>query len=112
MADRPADKRDRTLAEAWDGLDHSQQQQVTGDNDKANVDAMLQRDGCLRLAQLPPPGDWAIWAILAGRGFGKTRAGAEWIHALAAAPSWIWRHAPRSRRWLQPCRIRLSSSET
>lgn len=29
--------------------------------------------------QKPPPGDWRFWLILAGRGFGKTRAGAEWI---------------------------------
>jgi len=27
--------------------------------------------------QLPPKGDWRIWLILAGRGFGKTRTGAE-----------------------------------
>lgn len=33
--------------------------------------------------QAPPPGDWRIWLMLAGRGFGKTRAGAEWITALA-----------------------------
>lgn len=32
-----------------------------------------------RAAQLAPPGDWRIWLILAGRGFGKTRSGAEWI---------------------------------
>ncbi|MDR1267028.1 MAG: terminase family protein [Holosporales bacterium] len=32
-----------------------------------------------RPTQLPPPGDWKIWLILAGRGFGKTRAGAETI---------------------------------
>ncbi len=36
-----------------------------------------------RDAQLPPPGDWSVWLILAGRGFGKTRAGAEWVRALA-----------------------------
>jgi phage terminase large subunit-like protein len=29
--------------------------------------------------QLPPPGDWLTWLVLAGRGFGKTRCGAEWI---------------------------------
>lgn len=52
----------------------------------AVVDAALHRAAGLRPAQLPPAGDWAIWAILAGRGFGKTRAGAEWVHALAAAP--------------------------
>ena len=27
--------------------------------------------------QRPPPGDWIYWLILAGRGAGKTRAGAE-----------------------------------
>lgn len=31
--------------------------------------------------QLPPPGDWTIWLLLAGRGFGKTRAGAEFVKA-------------------------------
>jgi phage terminase large subunit-like protein len=34
-----------------------------------------------RPAQLPPPGGWRIWLIRAGRGFGKTRAGAEWVRA-------------------------------
>lgn len=29
--------------------------------------------------QLPPSGDWVWWLILAGRGFGKTRSGAEFI---------------------------------
>lgn len=29
--------------------------------------------------QLPPEGDWRIWLIIAGRGFGKTRTGAETI---------------------------------
>ena len=29
--------------------------------------------------QKPPPGQWAIWLSMAGRGFGKTRIGAEWI---------------------------------
>ena len=32
-----------------------------------------------RPAQLPPDGDWRNWLILAGRGFGKTRSGAEWL---------------------------------
>ncbi|HVV65989.1 MAG TPA: terminase family protein [Rhizomicrobium sp.] len=32
-----------------------------------------------RPEQLPPPGDWRVWLFLAGRGSGKTRAGAEWI---------------------------------
>lgn len=39
---------------------------------------MLARD-----AQLPPIGDWRTWLIMAGRGFGKTRAGAEWVRMIA-----------------------------
>jgi len=36
-----------------------------------------------RSRQLPPVGDWRIWLICAGRGFGKTRAGAEWVRQVA-----------------------------
>lgn len=36
-----------------------------------------------RRQQLPPEGGWAIWLIMAGRGFGKTRAGAEWVRMVA-----------------------------
>ena len=32
-----------------------------------------------RSEQLPPPGQWYVWLILAGRGWGKTRTGAEWV---------------------------------
>ena len=32
-----------------------------------------------RAEQLPPLGDWFVWLINAGRGFGKTKSGAEWI---------------------------------
>lgn len=32
-----------------------------------------------RPSQLVPPGDWEKWVILAGRGFGKTRTGAETV---------------------------------
>jgi phage terminase large subunit-like protein len=31
--------------------------------------------------QLPPDGVWKTWAIMGGRGAGKTRAGAEWVRA-------------------------------
>lgn len=31
--------------------------------------------------QLPPKGDWRVWLLLAGRGFGKTRSGAEFVRA-------------------------------
>lgn len=29
--------------------------------------------------QRPPEGDWQAWLVLAGRGWGKTRIGAEWL---------------------------------
>lgn len=32
-----------------------------------------------RSNQLPPEGAWRVWLVLAGRGFGKTRLGAEWV---------------------------------
>ncbi|MBA3940530.1 MAG: ATP-binding protein [Sphingopyxis sp.] len=35
--------------------------------------------------QRDPPGDWRVWLIRAGRGFGKTRAGSEWVSEIARA---------------------------
>ena len=32
-----------------------------------------------RPEQLAPEGDWLVWMVLAGRGYGKTRVGAEWV---------------------------------
>jgi len=29
--------------------------------------------------QIPSDGDWRVWLLLAGRGFGKTRSAAEWL---------------------------------
>jgi phage terminase large subunit-like protein len=40
--------------------------------------------------QAEPAGEWRVWLIRAGRGFGKTRAGAEWVWARA-------REAPGAR---------------
>ena len=44
-----------------------------------------------RPKQLPPPGDWATWVLRAGRGFGKSRTGAGWVHerAMAYPNRWI-----------------------
>lgn len=43
-----------------------------------------------RPAQLTPNGDWRTWLILAGRGWGKTRTGAEDVAAYA-----LWHHGAR-----------------
>lgn len=61
--------------------------------ERAQIIATMPRDEVLGLwydwgfwarpEQLPPDGDWFIWLIQAGRGFGKTRCGAEWVNGLA-----------------------------
>jgi phage terminase large subunit-like protein len=49
-----------------------------------------------RPSQFPPPGDWSNWLILAGRGLGKTRMGAEWVRMNMCGPTPLsrgrWRH--------------------
>lgn len=37
--------------------------------------------------QLPPPGEWLIWLILTGRGWGKTRCGAETVKGWVCGPT-------------------------
>ncbi|WP_246754766.1 DNA-packaging protein [Rhizobium lusitanum] len=56
---------------------------------RAQVLSRLTDDECEQLlndwrflardSQIAPEGDWQTWLILAGRGFGKTRTGAEWV---------------------------------
>ena len=55
---------------------------------KAWLDKVSKRDMILlrhcwafwvRRDQRPPQGNWKTWLVLAGRGFGKTRMGAEWV---------------------------------
>jgi len=36
-----------------------------------------------RQEQMPPSCNWRLWLVCAGRGFGKTRAGAEWVRHVA-----------------------------
>jgi phage terminase large subunit-like protein len=38
-----------------------------------------------RPAQVAPDGDWTVWLYSGGRGAGKSRAGAEWVHEQVAA---------------------------
>ncbi len=47
--------------------------------------AHLLHDWCFwaRPEQMPPTAPWETWLLLAGRGFGKTRTGAEWVRAEA-----------------------------
>ncbi len=39
-----------------------------------------------RRSQIPHRRNWDVWVMMAGRGFGKTRAGAEWVRQLVGDP--------------------------
>lgn len=41
-----------------------------------------------RANQLAPEGDWRTWLVLAGRGFGKTRTGAEHVRDMVECGRW------------------------
>jgi predicted phage terminase large subunit-like protein len=49
------------------------------------VSPMPWRGDLARPEQIAPDGDWTTWLYMAGRGSGKTRAGAEWVHEQIAA---------------------------
>lgn len=51
-----------------------------------------------RGSQWPPPGeDWFVWAIRAGRGFGKTRSGAEYTRKMSERVSRMALIAPTAQ---------------
>lgn len=43
-----------------------------------------------RPKQLAPDGDWSVWVLRCGRGFGKTRALAGWVHERAMEEPGRW----------------------
>ncbi|HEX8448533.1 MAG TPA: terminase family protein [Allosphingosinicella sp.] len=54
--------------------------------DRAEKETLDSWYGLARPGQRPPEGDWRIWMVMGGRGYGKTLAGAQWVHQLAEAP--------------------------
>lgn len=69
--------------ESLPAMDVASQERFLGQLSAAQVEETRWHwDLWARPEQLPPPGDWRVWLILAGRGFGKTRAGAEWVRAI------------------------------
>lgn len=55
---------------------------------EAEVEALSHYWEVFRLPhQVPPDGAWTTWLLLGGRGAGKTRAGAQWVKALAGGPA-------------------------
>lgn len=69
----------QSLAERIAALPSDLRAQALSKLTPAEADALLYdwRGFLARPEQLMPEGDWAIWLVLAGRGFGKTRTGAE-----------------------------------
>lgn len=47
-------------------------------SDEQALELLYDWDIWAREKQRQPLGDWRVWLILAGRGFGKTRTGAQW----------------------------------
>jgi len=78
----------RALAEWICALPPARRQEILQDLTEDECDA-LNYDWSFwaRKNQLPPPGRWFCWLILAGRGFGKTRTAVEWIRSLTEGDS-------------------------
>lgn len=70
----------QSLAERLAGLTEADRKHILGHLSKSQL-AELEYDWRFwaRSDQLPPEGDWSTWLILAGRGWGKTRTGAETV---------------------------------
>lgn len=79
---------DRSVAERMAMLPPDERRKLLRGWSEAKCAEFLQ-SWCIwaRPSQLPPKGDWRLWLMMAGRGYGKTRAGAEWVHWLAEAPA-------------------------
>lgn len=60
---------------------------LKGFSDEVADELLWRWDFWGRPNQQEPAGEWAIWLMLAGRGFGKTRAGAEWVRKIACGPT-------------------------
>ena len=71
----------QSLAEQLAALPKPERDQVIAELSPAEAEALLHdwRGFNARPSQIAPSGDWDIWLVLAGRGFGKTRTGAEWV---------------------------------
>jgi phage terminase large subunit-like protein len=74
----------RSLAMKLATLPPNERQQVLADLSEPEAEA-LEYDWLFwaRPDQIPPAGDWSIWLVLSGRGYGKTRMGAESVRAEA-----------------------------
>ena len=86
----------RTFVFETSGLSRAELFDLLTDGERAKVEKSFW-DGDVRRAkalwhfrgrpgQQPPPGEWRTWLVMAGRGYGKTRTGAEWVRLAAQDP--------------------------
>jgi phage terminase large subunit-like protein len=76
----------REAVEALEGLSEAELRLLLAGT--AEADALVfdaDWESWVRQGQAPPAGAWRQWLILAGRGYGKTRAGAEYVSGFARA---------------------------
>jgi phage terminase large subunit-like protein len=74
----------RIAVEALLEASDQEYERIVGEMDEASL-LRLAADwpGWRHDGQAEPAGDWRVWVALCGRGFGKTRAGAEWVSEFA-----------------------------
>lgn len=83
-------QRQTSYAELLASLPDEEQREYVESRTDAEIEALAYDwDWHARPKQLPPEGDWQYWAIIAGRGFGKTRTGAEMVRAWARGHSYV-----------------------
>jgi phage terminase large subunit-like protein len=77
----------QSVLERLAGLPPTERDAIISQLSEAECEALLfdWRGFHARPEQIAPEGDWDIWMILSGRGWGKTRTGAEWIREKALA---------------------------
>lgn len=71
----------QSVAERMAALDPSDREAVLSQLSTKECESLLYdwRGFLARPDQIAPDGDWDYWLALAGRGWGKTRTGAEWV---------------------------------
>ena len=76
-----------TIIEGWDALPPEERARILDGLPAPVYEEWVQRwSNHAHDGQTAPPGDWRVWLIRAGRGFGKTRAGAQWVNEMATVP--------------------------
>lgn len=76
----------RALLARLDAIPAAHRRRLLARLSVAQREELSQRwQGFEHAGQREPCGDWRVWLIRAGRGFGKTRAGAEWVSEYARA---------------------------